>query len=92
MDQRLVGPGQHVDEAGGDRESLYVNLQRRRGRVEFADSHDDIVLDGDVRNGGLAAAAVVDGASPEDHVMRILVGAGAQSEQGDKHRAARERE
>ena len=79
LDQRLGGPGQHVDEAGRDGEAGGVDLEFRTRVAEVPDRRDDGIVDGDVGYKGFTAAAVVDGAPPENHV--IFGGLGVRSQE-----------
>ena len=60
---------QHVDEAGRDGEPGGVeHVAGLYGRVDLADLHDPIAIDGDVRDDRWPATPVVDVASPDDEV------------------------
>ena len=82
LDQRLVGPAQHVDEAGGDRHAGGVDLGRAALAGQIADLHDAVAVDGDVGLVRLDAGAVVDGAAANDDVVVGALGTGGQ--QNDK--------
>ena len=68
-DQRLVGPAQHVDEAGRDGHAGGVDLESSAGTTDVADCDDAVVLDRDVADERRAARAVVDRAAADHDVV-----------------------
>ncbi len=83
LDEGLVRPAQHVHEARRHGQAGDVQLARPGRPVEVADGGDPVPRHGDVGDEGLAAAAVVDGAAAEDHVVGGGPGAGAPQNGGD---------
>ncbi len=71
MDERLVGPAHHVDEAGGYSQSLGVDFSMGAPR-DVADGGDGIVADGQVAGVRRAAITVIDHSITDEDVMHEI--------------------
>ena len=69
VQQRLIGPAEHVDEAGRDRLAGGVDLDAATQAARRADVGDAVVVDRDLARVRLAAAAVVDRAATNDDIV-----------------------
>ena len=88
-EQRLGGPGQHVDEAGRDGQAASRRPRSRpRAPREVADRGDAVAADADVGPTRRAARAVVDGAAADDHVEGARA-RGCGSQRGPRTNASR---
>ena len=79
LDQRLSGPGKHVDKPGRDRESLRIDHCLRLCRFEIADANDPIATNRDVGLSRLGASAVVNRAVFDNGVEICRRGDGDRS-------------
>ena len=69
LDERAVGPAQHVDETGGDRHPPRLQLRPAPRIGQRADGSNALPGDGEVAPKGRPAATVVDRAVPNDDVV-----------------------
>ena len=69
VDERLVGPAQHVDEAGRDGQARGVDLRGAAAGAHVADRRDAVAVDRDVADDRRRAGAVVDRAAADDDVV-----------------------
>ena len=69
VDQRLVGPTEHVDEAGSDGQARRVDLQGATGRAHVADRRDSVVVNRKVADDRRGTSAVVDRTAANDDVV-----------------------
>ena len=74
-EQRLGRPGEHVDEAGRDREAAGVDHHVARQGGHGADRLHAVAADGDVRHPAGGARPVVHGPPAEDRAGRVSGGA-----------------
>jgi hypothetical protein len=70
LDERLVGPREHVDEAGRDGQATRFDHGRGFLAGESADGHDAIAADAHVGHEGRPATAIEDGAAANENVER----------------------
>jgi len=69
LDQGVIGPAQHVDEAGGDGEALGIDDLGRSAVDMRRDRHDLVVPDRDIANVRIITAAVDDRPATNDGVV-----------------------
>ncbi len=91
-EERLGGPRQHVDEAGGDGQAARVDRRARAGAREVADGGDPIAADPDVRTPSRSAGAVVHRTVAQDQVEGFRLKGGCDSSDRKKRGAESEEE
>ena len=84
LDQRLIGPREHVDEARRHGEARRVDLGRAHRAPQVSDRGDPVALDPDVTLIGRPAGSVVDRAVPDDDVVFLRRSAGRDCKQNDR--------
>ena len=68
-DQRLVGPAQHVDEAGRHRQAASVDLQLPSRATEIAHRGKAVAVDGEIADDRRSTGAVMDRAAANHDVV-----------------------